>query len=66
MEHLLNIKRVQKLKKTGDLNDIYKNELDKICFDHDTGYSYSKDIAKRTISDKILKHRAYEIAMDHK
>ena len=29
---------------------------------HDTAFSYSKDLAKRTNSDKLLKDRAYEIA----
>ena len=32
----------------------------KACFAH--AYSDSKDLAERTISDKILKDRAYEIA----
>ena len=41
---------------------MYSNELDKACFAHDGTYSYSKDLAKRTISDKILKVRTYEIA----
>ena len=31
-----------------------KIELDKSCFAHDAAYSDSKDLAKRTISDKIL------------
>ena len=29
---------------------------------HDAAYSDNKDLAKRTISDKILNYRAYEIA----
>ena len=41
---------------------MYRNELDKACFAHDAAYSDSKGLAKRTISDKILKDRAYEIA----
>ena len=45
---------------------MYKNELDKACIAHDVAYSYSKDLAKRTISDKILKDRAYEIAINTK
>ena len=28
--------------------------LDKVCFAHDAAYSESNDLAKRTISDKIL------------
>ena len=39
---------------------MYRNELDKTWFAHDTAYPDSK--AKRTISDKILKDRTYEIA----
>ena len=54
--------RIQKFRKTGKLKQLYRNELDKSGFGHDTAYSDSKDLAKRTISDKILKDRAYEIA----
>ena len=54
--------KIQKFRETGNLKHLYKNELDKACFDHDGAYSDSKDLAKRTISDKILKDRAYEIA----
>ena len=41
---------------------MYRNESDKACFVRDAGYSGSKDLAKRTISDKILRDRTYEIA----
>ena len=44
------------------MKHLHRNELDKACFTHNTAYSDSKDLAKRTISDKILKDRAYEIA----
>ena len=40
--------------------------MDKGCFVHDAAYSDSKDLAKRTISDKVLKERAYEIAKNPK
>ena len=43
--------RTQKLKKTGNLKHLYRNELDKVSFSHDSTYSDSKDLAKRTISD---------------
>ena len=33
----------------------------KLVFAHDAVYSDSKDLAKRTISDKILKDRAYKL-----
>ena len=42
------------------------NELDKACFTHDAAYSDSKDLTKRTVADKILKNRAFNIAKDQK
>ena len=58
--------RFQKFKETGDTNYIYKNELDKACFAHDAAYSDSKDLTKRTVADKILKNKAFDIAKDPK
>ena len=58
--------RIQKFKETINLKYIYKNELDKSCFAHDAFYSVSKDLAIRTVSDKILKGKAYEIAINSK
>ena len=58
--------RIQKFKETGDTNYIYKNELDKACFVHDAAYSDSKDLTKRTVADKILKNKAFDIAKDPK
>ena len=46
---------------------IYKNELDKACLVHDAAYLDSKDLAKRTVSNKIVeKDAAYETAMNGK
>ena len=58
--------RIQKFKETGDTNYIYKNKLDKACFTHDAAYSDSKDLTKRTVADKILKNKAFDIAKDPK
>ena len=58
--------RIQKFKETGDTNYIYKNELDKACFAHDPAYSDSKNLTKRTIADKILRDKAFNIAKDTK
>ena len=58
--------RIQKFRETGDTNYIYKNELDKVCFVHDAAYYDSKDLTKRTVADKILKNRAFDIAKDPK
>ena len=56
--------RIQKFKVTGDTNYIYMNELVKACFTHDAAYSDSKDLTKRTVADKILKNKAFDIAKD--
>ena len=58
--------RIQKFRETGNLKHLYRNELDKACFAHDGTHSDCKDLAKRTISDKILKDKAYEIAKNFK
>ena len=49
---------------TGNTDFVYKNELDKSCFQHDMAYGKSKDLAKRTQSDKVLRNKAYKIASD--
>ena len=51
---------------TGDTRFIYKNDLDKACFQHDSAYSDSKNLIKRTQSDKILRDKAFNIAKDPK
>ena len=51
---------IQKFREMGNL--MFRNKLDKACFNHDAVYSGNTDLAKRTISDKVLKDRAYEIA----
>ena len=61
--------RIQMFRETGDTNYIYKNELDKACFVHDAAYSDSKDLTKRTkrtVADKILKNKTFDIAKDPK
>ena len=50
----------------GDTNYIYKNELDKACFQHDMAYRKYKDLEKRTQSEKILKDKAFAIANNPK
>ena len=51
----INKKRIQKFMQTGDTNYIYKNELDKACFQHDMDYGKYKDLKRRTPSDKVSK-----------
>ena len=38
--------------------------LIKLAFDYDAAYSDCKDLTKRTISDKVLRDRAYEIVIN--
>ena len=56
----------KKFKEIGNLKHLYRNELDKACSTHDAAYSDSKGLAKRTISDKILKNRDYIIVKNLK
>ena len=51
---------------TENAHFIYRNELDKACFKDDMAYGKSKDFAKRTESDKVLRDKAFKIASDPK
>ena len=61
-----NKERIQKFKETRDTSYIYKNELDKACFQHDMAYGDFKDLKRRTASDKILRDKAFNIAKNPK
>ena len=61
-----NKERIQKFKETGDTNYIYKNVLNKACFQHDMAYGDFKDLARRTASDKVLRDKAFNIAKNPK
>ena len=62
----INKQRIEKFMQTGNRDFIYKNELDKACFQHDMAYGKTKDLVKRTQSDKVLKDKAFKIASDPK
>ena len=61
-----NKERIEKFMQTGNTDFIYRNELDKACFQYDMAYGKSKDLTKRTQSDKVLKDKAFKIASDPK
>ena len=61
-----NKERIEKFMKSGTTDFIYKNKLDKACFQHDMAYSKSKDLVKRTQSDKVLRDKAFKIASNPK
>ena len=58
--------RIQKFKETGNTKYVYKNELDKACFQHDMAYGDFKDLARKTASDKVLRDKAFNIAKNPK
>ena len=43
-----NKERIEKFIQTGNTDFIYRNDLDKACFQHDMAYGKSKDLTKRT------------------
>ena len=61
-----NKERIEKFMQTGNTDYIQRNELDKVCFQHDMAYGKSKDWAKRTQSDKVLRDKSFKIANDPK
>ena len=54
--------RIKKFNQTGDTHYIYRNDLDKACFQHDSAYADNKDLINRTRADKVLRDKAYDIA----
>ena len=57
-----NNKKNSKFMQTGNINYIYKNDLDKACFHHDMAYGKYRDLTKRTQSDKFVRVKAFKIA----
>ena len=52
--------RIKEFKRTGDTRYIYRNDLDRACFQHDSAYADHKDLINRTKSDKVLKDSSLE------
>ena len=61
-----NKERIEKFAKNGNTDYIYKYELDRACFQHDMAYDKTKDLEKRTQSDKVLKDKTFKIAKNPK
>ena len=61
-----NKERIEKFMQPGKTDFIYGNELDKTCFQHDMAYGKSKDLTKKTESEKVLRNKAIKIAVDPK
>ena len=58
--------RIKEFKRAGDTRYIYRNELDKACFQNDSAYADHKDLINRTEADKVLRDKAYDIASNPK
>ena len=48
-----NKERIEKYIKMGNTDYIYKNDLDKACFQHDMAYGKFKDLNKRTQAERF-------------
>ena len=58
--------RIKEFKHTGDTRYIYRNELQKACFQHDSAYADHKDLINRTEANKVFRDKAYDIASNPK
>ena len=61
-----NKERIEKFMKIGYTDFVYRNKLDKACFQYDMAYGKAKDIVRRTQLDKVLRDKAFKIASDLK
>ena len=61
-----NKERIQKFLQTGNTDFIYRNELDKACFQHDMPYGKTKYLTKRTQSNKVLRDKAFKVSSNPK
>ena len=61
-----NKERIEEFNEIGDSQYIYQNELDKACFQHDMACGDFKDLTRRTVFDKILRDKAFNIATNTK
>ena len=61
VHHLQKTKKEYKNLKKQEIQHIFKNELDKTCFQHDMAYDDFKGLTRRIASDKILRNKAFNI-----
>ena len=62
---MVHLQKAKEKKEQFITDFIYRNELDKACFQH-MAYGKSKHLAKRTQSDKVLRNKAFKNASDSK
>ena len=61
-----NKERIEKFMQTGNTDFIYRNKFDKACFQYDVAYGKSKDLVKRTQSNKVSRDKEFKIVSDPK
>ena len=61
-----NKERIQTFKQTRNSKYIYRNELDKACFQHDKAYGDFKHLKRRTAADNVLRDQAFNTAKKSK
>ena len=61
-----NKERISKFKGREESRYIFRNELDKACFQHDMAYGDFRDLARRAALDKLLRDKEFNIAKNPK
>ena len=61
-----NKERIEKVMQTRNTDYIYKNDLDRACFQYHMAYGKYKNLTKRKQSDKVLRDKAFKIASNPK
>ena len=61
-----NKEKIETFKEMGDSRYIYKNELDKACFQQDMGYGDFKDLPRRAACDKVLHDKSFNFVKNQK
>ena len=59
-------KELKNLQRLENTDFIYRSDFDKAYFQNDMTYCESKDLSRRTQSDKFLRNKAFEIASNPK
>ena len=61
LDHSLKIDKEKKNNGAGHSTHIYKNDLDKACFQHDIVYGDFKNLNRSTAADKVLRDKAFKV-----
>ena len=61
-----NKERIQKFRQTGNTNHIFKNDLEKACFQHDLPHGTYKNLTEITQSHNVLRDKSFQIASNSK